>query len=199
MSIRPATPEDAAVLAELMNAAGEGLPAFLWSRMAGPDEDVMAVGARRVARDEGGFSYTHAHVAEESGAVAGMLVGYRLPDPYAIGDLEAYPEVVRPLVELEAQAPGAWYVNAIATGQAHRGRGIGTRLMRLAESLAREAGAESMSLIVAEGNAGAKRLYENLGYRVVARRPIAPFPGCPHDGDWILMTKPVAADTVPGP
>lgn len=54
-TIRQATIEDSDTLAELMNIAGEGIPAYLWASMAAPDEDTMAFGARRVARTEGGF------------------------------------------------------------------------------------------------------------------------------------------------
>jgi pimeloyl-ACP methyl ester carboxylesterase len=46
LTIRKAKAEDAPKLAELMNIAGEGLPAHLWERMAGPGEDVLAFGAR---------------------------------------------------------------------------------------------------------------------------------------------------------
>ncbi|WP_231373443.1 hypothetical protein [Thioalkalivibrio sp. ALE19] len=49
----------------------------------------------------------------------------------------------------------------------------------------------SLSLIVAEENRDARRFYERLGYADVARRPLLPWPGCRHSGDWVLMTKPV--------
>jgi ribosomal protein S18 acetylase RimI-like enzyme len=188
-SLRKATPGDSRALAELMNMAGEGLPAHLWAEMAGPGEDVMEVGARRVARAEGSFSYANAEVLTVGGTLAGMLLAYRLPDPYETGPLEELPAVVRGLVELEALAPGSFYVNAVATTPAHRGQGIGSRLMQLAEARARESGARTLSLIVAEDNAGARRLYERLGYATAARRPITSYPGCKHTGDWILMTK----------
>lgn len=192
MRIRRATPEDSRVLAVLMNLAGDGIPAFLWSRMAGPGEDAMAFGAGRVARTEGGFSYTNAHVAEMAGQIAGLLLTYRLPDPYDTSGIADAPDVVKPLLELEAEVPGSWYINAIATDPDFRGQGAGSRLMRLAEDQGREAGAKVLSLIVAQYNRGAVRLYERLGYETVARRPIVPYPGCPHAGDWILMRKPVA-------
>ncbi len=187
--IRPARPADAPVLAGLMNAAGEGLPAWLWSRMAEPGEDAMAFGSRRVAGEDSGFSYRNAHVAEINGTVAGMLLGYRLDDPYDPGDLEELPAVIRPLIELEALAPGSWYVNAIATLPEVRGRGIGSRLMGLAERLCLDSGAEDLSLIVARANTGAVRLYERLGFCTVATRPLVSFPGCEHSGDWVLMTR----------
>ncbi|NIC06577.1 GNAT family N-acetyltransferase [Billgrantia bachuensis] len=192
-TIRKAKVEDAPKLAELMNLAGEGIPAYLWERMADPGEEVMAFGIRRVAGTESGFSYTNAHVAECDGVIAGMLLGYRIPDPYEIGPLDEIPAVVRPLVEMEALVPGSWYVNAVATDSAHRGQGVGRILMEEAERLAAEARAATLSLIVAEQNAAALQLYEKLGYQIQARRPIVQFPRCPHTGDWILMIK----ETVP--
>lgn len=188
-TIRKATIGDAPKLAELMNMAGEGIPAYLWESAAEPGEDVMALGVGRVTRAEGGFSYTNAYVALSDGSIAGMLLGYRLPDPYDTGPLNEIPAVVRPLLELESLAPGSWYVNAVATDPAYRGQGLGHQLMELAEQLASEANAKALSLIVAEQNDLARRLYEKIGYHTIARRPIVQFPGCPHTGDWILMKK----------
>lgn len=191
LAIRNATADDSATLAALMNIAGEGIPAWLWSNMAEPGEDVMAFGARRVARTEGGFSHINAHVATVQGAIAGMLLGYRLPDPYDAGPMDDLPAVVRPLIELESLAPGSWYINAIATASAWRGQGIGTRLMALAQQLALDSGLSMLSLIVAEENTRAQALYQRLGYRTVALRMIIRFPGCPHAGHWALMTRSV--------
>lgn len=188
--IRRATPQDSRELAELMNLAGDGIPAYLWSQMADPGEDAITFGARRVAGANGSFSHANAHVAELSGMIAAMLLGYRLAEADDSGSIGDCPPVVRPLLELEASAPGTWYVNAVAAFPVCRGRGVGTALMGFAENLAAETGAAALSLIVAEDNDGARRLYERLGYRTVDRRAIVPYPGCPHRGDWILMTKP---------
>ncbi|NBB81480.1 MAG: GNAT family N-acetyltransferase [Verrucomicrobia bacterium] len=186
---RDAKVEDAPKLAELMNIAGEGIPAYLWERTANPGEDVMAFGALRVAQPEGGFSYTNTHVAVTADEIVGMLLSYRLPDPHDVGPLDEIPAVVRPLVELEGLVPGSWYINAVATNAEYRGKGVGHELMGLAEQLADSSGAGTLSLIVAEENTGARRLYEKLGYQIIARRPIVAFPRCPHTGDWVLMEK----------
>ena len=47
---RRATPDDAHALAELIDFAGEGLPSYLWARMAEPGEGVWDVGRRRARR-----------------------------------------------------------------------------------------------------------------------------------------------------
>jgi ribosomal protein S18 acetylase RimI-like enzyme len=192
--LRPARKDDAGALAQLIDMAGEGFGRFLWAQSAGPGETALDVGKRRAQREEGGFSYRNATVAELNGRVAGLLLGYRLDDPYDAGDLAALPEMVRPLVALEGEAPGSWYVNALATFPEYRKRRIGTRLLAEAERLAEETGAPALSLIVADQNEGAKRLYLRTGYRTVARRPVVTFPGFAHTGDWLLMTKAATED-----
>lgn len=192
-AFRPARTMDAALLAQLIDLAGEGIPAWLWRKQAAPGESPLDVGTRRAAREEGGFSYRNAWVIEHEGRAVGMLLGYVQPDPFETGPLEELPRVVRPLVELEALAPGSWYVNAVAVVPGQRGRGLGSALMQHAAALARSAGCGQLSLIVAGENAAAARLYRRLGYREVAARPIVPFEGFHYGGEWLLMVRPTNA------
>jgi hypothetical protein len=126
-SLRPARKEEARALAQLIDIAGEGFGTYLWSQAAGPGESALDVGMRRAQRDEGGFSYKNAVVAESGGKIAGLLLGYRLADPYDTGDLDRLPPLVRPLVELESIAPASWYVNALAAFPEFRNKGLGTQ------------------------------------------------------------------------
>jgi ribosomal protein S18 acetylase RimI-like enzyme len=187
--LRAGRKADAAALAALVDIAGEGIPAFMWSQMKGPRESLLEYGRARAARESGAFTYRNAIVAEIEGEVAGCLVDYRLADPYEIGDIAATPEVVRPLIRLEAKAPGSWYVNVLAVFAEFRGHGLGTALLDLAKTRAQDNGASRLSIIVAAGNAGAMRLYERMGYAEAAREPVVPVPGCPHSGDWVLMLR----------
>jgi hypothetical protein len=83
---RPARLDDAPLLAELVNYAGEGLPLYLWSKLAEPGESAWDVGRRRAAREEGSFSYRNATMIEHEGQTAGCLIGYEIPDqPVPIG------------------------------------------------------------------------------------------------------------------
>lgn len=187
---RPATKADAAALAVLVDIAGEGMPSYMWGTMKAPGQSPLEVGRERARRETGGFSYRHAVIAEIGGEVAATLVGYRLDDPY---DLEASlaetPKIVRPLVRLEAKAPGSWYVNVLATFPEFRRQGIGARLLVIAEQKAREEVAPALSVIVASWNDFASRLYTRACYAALAREPALPFPGCPHRGDWVLIVK----------
>lgn len=186
----PASPDDADALARLVNMAGEGLPLYLWERMAGPGESAWDVGRQRARRDEGAFSWRNAVVLRHGdvadGAAIACLIGYDIPDaPQPVDDL---PAMFVPLQELENLAPGTWYVNVLATLPAHRGRGLGSRLLDFAEARARTAGRRGMSLIVDDSNLGARRLYERRGYRETARRPMVKEDWDNPGTDWVLLT-----------
>jgi ribosomal protein S18 acetylase RimI-like enzyme len=189
---RPATKADASALAVLVDIAGEGMPAYMWSTLAAPGQSVLEFGRERAQRDGGGFSWRNAVVAEVNGEVAASLVGYRLDDPYDLGALADMPEIVQPLVKLEAKAPGSWYVNVLATFPEFRGRGIGAKLLEIAERNGSETGAPALSVIVASWNATAMRLYRRAGYAALASEPAIVFPGSHREGDWVLMVKSLA-------
>ena len=190
-TIREATPDDATALAELINFAGEGMPLYLWSKRAEPGQSPWDVGRARARRTEGGFSYRNAFVCEIDSKIAAMLLGYSLPDdPVPIGpDMSA---MFVPLQELENLAPGSWYINVLAAYPEHRGMGLGTRLLDLAEDLARKAGHGTLSIIVSDANAGARRLYEKCGYTEIASRPLVMDDWINPGKNWVLLTKALA-------
>ena len=64
---RSARGEDAPLLAELVNYAGEGLPLYLWGKLAGPGQTAWDVGRQRAAREEGSFSWRNAVIIEHEG------------------------------------------------------------------------------------------------------------------------------------
>lgn len=189
LSIRPATPRDAMDLVAFVDMAGEGFASYLWSTMTAAGQSPIEVGRARALRDDGAFSWRNAHVAEVDGAPAGALVGYVIADLAPV-DIARMPALVRPLAELEALAPGHWYVNVLAVYPEFRGKGLGKALLAHADQLGRAASARGMAIIVASENAPAVRLYERAGYQPLARRPITPFPGYKRGGDWLLLTKP---------
>jgi ribosomal protein S18 acetylase RimI-like enzyme len=183
--VRRATSADAAALAAFINIAGEGLPLYLWRQIAGDGEDPWEIGRKRqVERMEASTSF---FIDEGGGAIA-CLTGYpipALPEPVADDELDVF----RPLIELENLAPSTWYVNILAAYPENRGRGYGTRLLALAEDIARDQALPAMSLIISDGNEGARRLYERTGYGEIARRAIVK-DGWECDSDeWVLLVK----------
>ncbi len=189
--LRRARREESRRVAELMDIAGHGLPAYVWSLSADEGQEPIEAGARRAAREDGNFSYRNAVVAEEDGEVVAMVLAYRLPDAGEGADPDEVPELLRPLLELELLAPGTFYVNGLATLPRYRGRGLASMLLEAARELAAEAGCDELSIQVFEQNEGALGLYERHGYRVVARRRAVPHPSYPYDGDVLLLTRKV--------
>jgi len=186
--LRPARTEDAPVLAELVNHAGEGMPLYFWEQLASPGQSPWEVGVSRAARDDGSFSYRNAFVIEGRGRVAGCLIGYEIPDwPEPVPP--DMPAMIRPLQELENLAPGTWYVNVLAILPAHRKSGLGTRLLGLADELGTAAGKRGMSVIVSDANPGARRLYERCGYTEAGTRPMEKEGWVNEGRNWVLLTK----------
>lgn len=191
VTVRPARRGDAAHIAVLCDIAGEGLPSALWRRLAEPGQSAFDVGRARILGGETNFNLRNSLVAEAEGQIAGLMLGYGLPDPYEMPDLAKVSEVIVPLLQLEAEVPGYWYINVLAVYPEYRRRGIGRLLMTVADELGRAAGTRGLSLIAASGNRPALSLYGSSGYTAVAKRPTVAAQDIPASGDWLLMTKPL--------
>lgn len=188
MQIRQATAADDADLVQFINMAADDLPLHFWRKSVGPDGDPIAYGRERARRDTGNFTYRNAWLAEQGGAVAACLLGYMadaVPGPI---DPDT-PAIFIPLLQLEALAPGSWYLNVLATYGPHRGHGLGTALLAHAETVARGYGATQISLIAADTHQQARHLYTAKGYVEVARRPVVKGDWQVGAAEWILMTK----------
>jgi ribosomal protein S18 acetylase RimI-like enzyme len=187
---RRATPADAQALADFVHFASEGLALYLWTKMAGPAGDPWAVGRERAARETGAFSYRNTILAEQGGKPVAGLIGYPLPDhPEPVAP--DMPAMFVPLQELENLAPATWYVNVLAAYPEHRGRGYGGALLALADRVAADAASGGLSIIVADTNTGARRLYERCGYREIAKRRMIKEDWRHPGTDWVLLTKPL--------
>jgi ribosomal protein S18 acetylase RimI-like enzyme len=189
--MRPARKTDASDIALLVNIAAHGGPAAGWARDkdAAGTYDPIEVGRLRALSEDGSFSWRNATMAEADGEIAGMLLGYREPDEAAAVPTTT-PSFFVPLLQLEAEAAGDWFISMLGVHVRWRGRGIGSQLLDVADTRRRESGADGVALIVEDINDGARRLYERHGFAVRAKRAIAPFPsGGPDGKDWLLMVK----------
>jgi len=190
VAIREATAADAGHLVRFINMAADDLPLHFWTRSVGPQGDPWAYGRERAARETGGFSFRNAWLAELEGEVAACLLGYPAEDDPGPIDPDT-PPIFVPLLELEAMAPGSWYLNVLATYEAYRGKGCGSALLAHAEDVARRAGRTSISLIAEDTHLDALRLYSAKGYREVARRPVVKEDWDVDASEWILFTRPL--------
>ena len=186
MSFRPATKADCRKIAALYSISSDGVADYIWTCLAAPGQEILDVGQQRYERDGTAFSYENCTIAEIDGKVAGMLVAFPMHVDADRSDDDIDP-VLEPYADLEED--NSYYVCGIAFFAEFRGRGLGTRLMALAEDHARDKGFRKLSLIVFEQNQGAKKLYNRLGFRETLRRPIYPHPLIHCTGDAILMVK----------
>lgn len=185
---RLAEPRDAPVLAQLVDAAGEGLPYRFWAALAAQGEDPWEVGRRRQAAAAQAGKIVVVDAGE--GPVAG-LTGYVIgPKPVA---LENLPPLQATLQALENLALDSWYVNVLAVLPETRGRGFGSSLLGLAEAIARAEGLARTSVVVADDNVGARRLYARVGYVEAATRPLVTPEGERTSRSWLLMIKDLSA------
>ncbi len=190
MEIRPATARDAADLVRFINMAADDLPMHFWKRGVGPDGDPLAYGLERAARETGSFSFKNAWLAEDQGQVAACLLGY--PAEETPGSIDpGTPPIFVPLLQLEALAPGSWYLNVLATYAAQRGKGLGGALLAKAETIARNGGHQTISLIAEDTHQDALRLYRSKGYHEIARRPVIKGDWQVDASEWILFVKSV--------
>lgn len=192
ISIRKARKSDASDMTVLVDAAAHGLALYFWSQTEdwGDAASVLEMGRQRALREDSAFCYRNGVIAEFDGQVAGLLIGYRQPDSVDPSSLAGLSNLIRPLVELENEAPGTWYVNVLATHMEARGRGVGSALLKEADRLAGETGAKGLSVIVEDTNAGARKLYERHGYQLAAERPYVSFSGSGQSDTWQLLVKP---------
>ena len=191
MPIRPATAADAADLVAFINMAADDLPLHFWKKSVGEGGDAMAYGMDRARREAGSFSFRNAWLAEVGGEVAACLLGYAAEDTPAPIAADT-PPIFVPLLELEALAPGSWYLNVLATYDRFRGQGCGSALLAQAETVARTAGHKEISLIAADTHRDALSLYTAKGYTEQARRAVVKGDWQVAASQWILFTKPVA-------
>ena len=129
-------------------------------------------------------------VADINDSVAAMLISYPMadtPNPHVPG----MDDMLKPLIRLFSKAAGTWYLHGLATAPAFAGQGLGTRLMGMAEDLARRGEKNRISLVVVDTNLQAISFYDRRGYATTASEPIVKAGWDTTALNWLLMEKPL--------
>ena len=189
MHIRNAKLPDCADLAILDDIAGHGLTSHVWA--------IAAKGAGTASAFEFGrdtyrshdtpCNWTNARIAEQDGELAGMAVGYRLPEDSDFS--RPIHPLFAPVYRLFAKATGSWLLDALAVYTRHRGQGLARRL--LADQVQRATG-HAMALVCADDNAPALSLYAAHGFETAARAPFVAHGKPRNTREWLLLKRPAS-------
>lgn len=202
LTLRPAHPVDAEIVASLIEMAGDGIPTRLWARAARPGERPIDCGARMVAAPAGWFSHAHITVAERDGRLVGMAlrgcagsiasasnltVG---KGPGSGGDILALdPALAEVHAALARMIPDSLHLAALATLPGNRGKGIGSALIEALSDEAARTGLTGLTTCVFAQNFSAFALYRRRGFVPRQHRTIAAHPCYPNGGEIVLMER----------
>jgi ribosomal protein S18 acetylase RimI-like enzyme len=207
-TFRAATVEDCFTIAQLFQIAADGVADYIWNTLQPeyPGLSPLQIGATRYANPDSVFSYKNAVLAEQNGQVVGMMLSFPIEPSESDAGSENQLDSTTPAVTFPEQssetevmtpygleAPGTWYICALAVFPEYRGQGIGSQFLQLAHQQAAQRGFSDLSLLCFEQNVGALRLYQRHGFREIARVPVVPHPFIHFTGDLLLLTTPVQA------
>lgn len=187
---RPAIASDAREIARLINISSDGVAVIDWNKQASKEGcKPMDIGERTYKNPQGDYSWRNCIIVEKDKQVAGMLLTFAMPDtetrkPENRPDAND-PNVFAPYMYLEE--PDSWYICGVAFYPEHRGQGLGSKLMQLANEQAKTNGFNKISLVAFKQNEGSVRLYERLGFQNVDHAPVVPHPLIHYTGEAVLM------------
>jgi ribosomal protein S18 acetylase RimI-like enzyme len=187
---RPALPADAYALAELSILAGDGMYEFLLEEMA-PREMLAGLMARSMKLDAGGFSWRHCLVADDMGAVVGMINSF--PAAWLREEERDIlpPDRVQILDPIDqAQDWESFLVNSVAVRPQYQRQGVGVRLLEMAiEQADKIGGVARFTANVWADNLAARALFEKQGFSVRTLVAVPEHPGLTHIGGSLLMAR----------
>lgn len=184
---RPARHDDAHEIARFFQITSEGGADYIWSLIAEPGADLLAVGTARYAREGVNFSYENCLIAEHQGRVIGMMHSYVMRhDPHAEPVTDP---VLAPYADMEI--PDTLYISSLALDEGWRNQGLGATFLQAAQARCDALGLDGLSLIDYAANTGARRFYERHGFHIVKTCQITPHPLFRVTGQAYLMSRPV--------
>jgi ribosomal protein S18 acetylase RimI-like enzyme len=185
IELRPAEPRDDPAVARLMYATAAGR----YDLFAGDRDRALRLLAATIDRPGNDTSRDGIVVAEVDGEIAGALAAF----PASEGSKRRWSfirqvlrrrapwhwprllHVARTGDELDPDPPAdALYIDALATDERFRRRGVASALLGAADERARALGLKRLALDTTASNTGARALYEGSGFRLTAELPAGP-------------------------
>ena len=188
--LRPARPDDAELLGEMLVEAGGGMFEVLLDGVV-PGVTPAQMMAEAAREPESGFSYRRTTVVEADGVPVGSLTAFPADqfgnDTSSLIPAERliYLQPVRTLLDR-----GSWYVAAIAIRPEQLGRHLGGRLLQATFAQAHEQGFPRVSLHVWTANLVALGLYLRLGFVETGSANVPPHPLLRYGTSMLALSRP---------
>lgn len=152
----------AADIVMLMDMAGYGIPSGLWSKAKEhKNQSPLEIGRKKLLAGKGGFALKNTIEAPSGDTVVGMGLGYVIEEPNNDEDIASVDEPLRPLLKLENELVGDFYLNAGAAYEEYRRNGIATQLVEYFMESCRQKGIARAGSIVDEKNQGSLGVLPN--------------------------------------
>ena len=153
--IRRATPGDSLACARLLVMASHGMAEAVFRDLIPGQPTEQIIATRRIEPEGRSSSYTNWWVVEgDHSEIAGGMNAYALKENVRPAREELLTDerirILRPMIELDAEAAGTFFINILAVFPEYRHAGLGRRLIALAVQKAREAGTVAVSLTTFE-------------------------------------------------
>ena len=181
--------EDCAVLAELINIASAGAIDYLFHDLI-PGMTPVQLVAHNLESAESYYSYENAIVAEYRKEPVGVSLSFPSYHHQITEELEKF----LPNERLEhfrhfftARVENSLFLDALCVDARLRGSGIGSKLITLTKSKAKDNGFDALSLMVFADNKEAQRLYVRCGFKVEEEVELNSDERIPHEGGCLLM------------
>ena len=183
LTFRPAIPDDAADIAQLINIAAEGMPAAFWTDMGVIGQDPLEIGRDRCRQTDTVFSWLRATMAIMDGEVVGFSLNHLTADVPQNMDEGIHP-MFRPLMRLATGDQALKSVHAIAVYPKFRRKGVGREIVRHLESQSQMVG-----LITTNANSNGQAFCKAISYGIVDKAPVIKGNWETSADTWVLLQK----------